>query len=103
MTQKKPIIIAMSGKIGSGKDTFVTYFRECAHQRGIRAVEKTFARHMKHSLASIFDIDMSYFYTREKKEITIPGFNVSPREMMLHFNTFITACKPSLFCDIIKL
>lgn len=77
---KKPLIVAFSGKAGSGKNTAASYLVDYlkAHQKTVSI--SAFAdpiRFMLHAL----DVPAEYMYRRDCKEQDIPGFGASYRHM----------------------
>lgn len=95
-------IVIVSGKLGSGKDTLADFLiDECRYQK-ISFMRLVFASYFKACLMHVFQLENHWFYDRDKKESKIPGFEVSPREMMIKFSDFVRSCKPTLFVDVIK-
>ena len=95
-------VLLISGKLGSGKDTFGEYLIKECERRKLRVTRMTFAKYFKDCLQHVFLLESGWFYDREKKEEKIPNFEVSPREMMIRFSDFVRACKPTLFVDVIR-
>ena len=71
------MIIGISGKAGTGKDTIAGYLKQLDNFRTI-----AFADEMKQRLSEAFDIPIDYFYDRSIKDSAINGSNTTPRALM---------------------
>lgn len=77
------MIIGLHGKAGSGKDTAAAYMSALTNDYGLAA----FADPIRRAACIIFDLDMSYFIDRKKKEKVVPRWGITPREMLQKLGT----------------
>lgn len=70
-------IIGISGKIGSGKTTLCKFLKDYAAQVGVNAEEVSFADPIKHTVASVFGVNIVDCYTQEGKNKKIEGFDIT--------------------------
>lgn len=87
-------LIAISGKIGSGKDETGRFIQEQLSQRGEEWHIKKFATKLKQCLALALEVDLSVFESREFKDSFLPqewngpnGESTSIRKLMQTFGT----------------
>jgi len=76
------MLIGLTGKAGSGKDTVGDYLVE-KHKFESAA----FADHLKDVTALAFGIDKKHFQNQELKTIVHPTFGITPREMIQKVGT----------------
>lgn len=78
-SDKKPLLIGIAGRKGSGKSTVATFLGGVLNGR---SVIQGFAHPMKLTLYNLFNVDNKYFEDPLCKEKIIPGFNISGRKVM---------------------
>lgn len=76
----KTLIIGLNGFAGAGKDTAAKYLREALEARGHRVACAAFAEPIRAALIAM-GVPTSYIYTRELKELPVPGWGKSYREL----------------------
>lgn len=77
-----PVLIGLSGKAGSGKDTVGDYLVEMFDFRKL-----SFAEPLKKGASVLFDIPEETLHSREKKEEVDPRYGRSPRELLQWLGT----------------
>ena len=87
------MILGLTGKAGSGKNAVAEILREKFNYR-----ELAFADNLKEAAALIFQVDLKNFYDRGLKEIVIPRWKLSPREMAQKLGT--EACRTTFGDDV---
>lgn len=70
-------VIAITGKSGSGKDTVAAYLQKTY----LNVYVEHFAAPLKRACAAAFGIDVDAFHDPEKKEVQMPPWDVSPRQI----------------------
>lgn len=70
------ILIGITGRAGSGKDTVAGYLQ---HKYGF--VQMAFANPLKAAASVLFNIPEYYFHDRELKERVVEDWDMSPRRM----------------------
>jgi hypothetical protein len=83
MIENKPKVIAITGHAGAGKDTAASAISSIYD----RAYSLPFAAPLKEVCASLFNIPLEHFHSREKKELKNHMWGMSPREIAQMFGT----------------
>ena len=73
MTKEKPILIGISGKMGSGKDTAANYLRDFALTDGLTCVILAMADPLKAALAAFLGVDVKLFEDQAWKNTPLGG------------------------------
>lgn len=81
-TMKKQLLIGLTGKARSGKDTVGKYLVDVYGYRTY-----AFAEPLKQACAFMFGVDIDYFYNPLLKEKVIPEWGYSPRQMAQKLGT----------------
>lgn len=99
VVQKMPLIIGMNGLAGSGKDT-ISDMVALSLNNHLNLTCKTFAfaDNVKRAASVVFNIPLDDFYNRTVKEVKIPFWDLSPREMAQLMGT--DACRYGIREDI---
>jgi hypothetical protein len=92
------MIIGLSGKIGSGKDTFAEILIKYLDDINITAEKKSFAYKLKQIVALLTGTDISTQLSQEGKKVIDPIFNMSYGEMQQKIGT--DAMRNGLIDDI---
>lgn len=77
-----PPLIGFAGRKGVGKDTAAEYFHAAAQYE-----QAAFADPLKLGLAKMFDIPLPQFYNTQYKELILPEFGFSIRQLMQFVGT----------------
>jgi energy-coupling factor transporter ATP-binding protein EcfA2 len=77
-------LIGITGKAGAGKDTVANILSELLPSQ---VIISPFAAPIKTAIAEIFKIDLQTLYDPVKKELPLPGFNVTARQAMQSLGT----------------
>lgn len=108
----KPLLIGVSGKLGSGKDLFASLFATELTNKSIydyllnrslkkyKIYKKSFAYNLKKMVETLTGIDMTlidsktftnpiYDYTREQKDIFLTDYNMTLGQLLQQFGTEI--------------
>jgi hypothetical protein len=75
------VLIGIAGKAGSGKDTAANYLKECYNFRSV-----AFADPIRAGMKAIIGLD-DYHFAHPTKEVVLPEFGKSPRQMMQTLGT----------------
>lgn len=94
-----PLIIGVNGLAGAGKDT-ISNMVLLSLQDNHRINGKTFAfaDSLKKAASVIFNVALEDFYDRDVKEVKVPHWDMSPREMAQKLGT--EACRRGIRDDI---
>ena len=96
---KFPLVVGINGVAGAGKDTTANMVRlSLERDHNLKVQTFAFADTLKHAAAIIFGIPLEDFYDRNKKEIVVPHWNMSPRQMAQKLGT--EACRKGIRDDI---
>lgn len=85
MTSQHPLIVAITGRAGAGKDTAGSFFRTALHAAGFAVHRMAFADTMRDMLAPL--VPQEYMRTPALKEKPIPHIGKSYRELMQTLGT----------------
>lgn len=95
LTPKQPLIIGINGLAGAGKDTVANMVRiSLQNDHGLNVQCFAFAENLKRAASVIFNLPLEYFYDRAKKEVIIPYWGLSPRQMTQKLGT--EACRKGI-------
>lgn len=101
-----PILIGITGKAGSGKDSLANMLDTTFYNmRPLKQSSiKSFAKPLKTVAASLFNIPDHYFISRGLKETSLPEHNnLSPRQILQKLGTSIrNEFGPNIFIKIMK-
>lgn len=76
-------LVGIHGLKGSGKDTVAKMIcREILQIEGRESRITHYADTLKRSASALFGVDIEWFYDEKKKETTIHGLNMTPRQIM---------------------
>ena len=81
------MLIGISGKAGSGKDTVAAIIKALLHGEGQKVKRFSMADPLKRGCAELFGIDINDFYDRDKKEEVNKYWGKSPRELLIFVGT----------------
>lgn len=97
-------LIGIHGLKGSGKDTVAEMiYHEVLGVEGSLSCITHYADTLKRAAASLFDVDIKWFYDEKLKEQTIPGLNLTPRQIMTDFHdVLIPKFGPDLFVRTVR-
>jgi len=84
-----PIYIGLSGAKGAGKDTVASAISRALTKQGKWPVTAPLAGTLKAALTTITGISAERFNDPATKELPIPGWELTPRELMQRFGTEI--------------
>lgn len=84
---KNDYLIGISGKKGSGKDTFFSLLNKIASQRGVNFENRKFADALKQICSILSGKSIEYFTDRELYGEKIKSFNMTSRELMQKLGT----------------
>lgn len=76
------ILIGITGRAGSGKDTVAEHLREAY---GFEPM--AFADPLKEAASAMFNVPLWYFHDRDLKEVILPEWEMSPRHMAQRLGT----------------
>lgn len=94
-----PLIIGVNGLAGAGKDTISNMvLLSLQDNHRIKGQTFAFADSLKQAASIIFNVPLHYFYDRDLKEVKIPHWDMSPREMAQKLGT--EACRRGIRDDI---
>jgi hypothetical protein len=93
VTNRKPILIGLTGNRGSGKDTSFGYIEECAKENNVLAARRAFADQLKFSFARIFfpeiNLEDALVWCNKIKKNSIinagDGVAVTGRQALQHY------------------
>lgn len=81
-------LIVVSGKKGSGKDTFYTIASEYLHEKGIGKYEnRKFATKLKQTASLLTGLPIHYFYDRDLYSTYLPEWGMTIREFQQKLGT----------------
>lgn len=83
--KKMPVLVALSGKAGSGKDTIADFMEE--NLKGYTVKRIAFADLLKRVCSIMFHVPLEWFYDRDKKDTEITHWGLTPRELAIYFGT----------------
>lgn len=96
---KPPLIIGINGLAGAGKDTVANMvLLSLQKDHGLKVKCFAFADNLKKAASNIFNVPLDFFYDRELKEVVIPYWGMSPRQMTQQLGT--EACRKGIRDDI---
>ena len=99
MIEHSPLIIGINGIAGAGKDTIANMVAlSLDRDNGFKVKTFAFADRLKQASAVVFGIPLEDFYDRTKKEVVVPFWNMSPRQMAQKMGT--EACRVGIRDDI---
>lgn len=81
--KKKPTVIGLVGRAGSGKDSMA----ECIKGSADGTMLVSVAGPIKETASVLFNVDIEYFHDREKKEEVLTQWGMSPRQMCQKLGT----------------
>lgn len=94
-----PLIIGVNGIAGAGKDTISNMVLLSLQQdHKLKGACFAFADNLKKAASIIFNVPLVDFYDRDKKEVKVPHWDMSPREMAQQLGT--EACRRGIRDDI---
>jgi len=78
--------IGIGGFKRSGKDTFGRLLKEAAEQRGVDVVMTAFANPVRKAAAAAYGYgtDTALFTNAETKDVIVPRWGITPRQMMIN-------------------
>ena len=97
--EKMPTVIGINGIAGAGKDTvaqMVALSLSTNHKMNVQHF--AFAHNLKHAASIIFNVPIEHFHDRDLKEVVIPYWGMSPRQMAQKLGT--EACRRGIRDDI---
>ena len=80
MIKKNRLILGISGKIGSGKDTVAYYLQDKFPEHNF--LRRAYAFNVKKTVALLTGVDMATILTREGKQIYVPSFDKTIGQML---------------------
>lgn len=100
---KKCKIIGIAGNKGEGKDTTAGMIKWYYENQGLKVRVLHFADPIKHGLATMLNVDTSYFFEQTLKEKSLLGFDKThtPRHIMQYVgtNVFQKLFGKSVWCN----
>jgi len=87
-------IIGIGGFKRSGKDTFGRLLKEAAEQRGLDVVVTAFANPVRKAAAAAYGVDISLFTNAETKDVVVPQWGITPRQMMINVGEAMRSIDP---------
>jgi hypothetical protein len=95
------LIIGISGKAQSGKDTLCQYLRMAFAQKGIRSQRIAFADELKRVIGQdLFDLSHNQMYTSEGKTIVDPRYDLTPRYILQHAGTLLRQVYDDIWVEL---
>ncbi len=90
-------LILLTGPAGSGKDTFAEYLRD-RHGATILAL----ADDLKRKTAQHFNLLLSFFYDRDKKDAKLGEIQKTPRELLIEYSKVLRQEDELVFCKSLE-
>lgn len=88
MSTNSPLIIGINGIAGAGKDTIANMVAlSLEKDNGYKVKTFAFADRLKSASSVVFGIPLESFYDRDKKEVIVPYWGMSPRQMAQKMGT----------------
>lgn len=94
-----PLIIGVNGLAGAGKDTISNMvLLSLQNDHRLKGQCFAFAYSLKKAASVIFNVPLEHFYDRTLKEVVVPYWGMSPRQMAQQLGT--EACRKGIRDDI---